>query len=368
MNATATLPSVDIHQARLTGRQRVAWLSLIALALLLAMALIASAMLGAVKISSAQVLAILAHALGLGDAHAFTPMQSAVLLDIRLPRLLLAVLVGTGMALAGAAMQGMFRNPLADPGIVGVSSGAALGAVLWIVLAGEFSFMQPFNQLLGVYALPASAFIGSLLATLLIYRIARFGQPEAQTFMLLMAGIAIAALTGAATGVLIYIADDQQLRSITFWTMGSLGGAGWDNLRVMAVIMLPAMLLLYGLYRLLDVLLLGEAVAGHLGFEMQHARPLLIVLVALLVGVAVSMSGIIGFIGLMAPHIARLIVGPGHRLMMPAAALVGALLLVVADMTARTVAAPAEIPIGIITALVGGPFFLLLLFSRRLHA
>ena len=368
MSATAILPLAGASRTRLTGRQRVAWLSMFGLAAALGVALVASAMLGAVQISAAQVLAILAHSLGWSAANDFTPMQAAVLLDVRLPRLLLAVLVGAGMALAGEAMQGMFRNPLADPGIVGVSSGAALGAVLWIVLAGQFGFMQAFNQALGVYALPVSAFIGGLLATLVIYRIARFGQPEAQTFMLLMAGIAIAALTGAATGVLTYIADDQQLRSITFWSMGSLGGAGWDNLRVMAIVMLPSMFLLYGLYRLLDVLLLGEAVAGHLGFEMKHARPLLIVLVALLVGVAVSMTGIIGFIGLMAPHIARLIVGPGHRLMMPAAALVGALLLVVGDMTARTIAAPAEIPIGILTALVGGPFFLVLLFSRRLHA
>lgn len=366
ISATLTLPDASHHA--LCSKQRVAWLSLMILLVTLAGALIASAMLGAVQISATQVLAILAHKIGMGAETGFSAMQAAVLMDVRLPRLILAVLVGAGIALAGAAMQGMFRNPLADPGIVGVSSGAALGAVLWIVLAGQFSLMAAFNQALGVYALPVSAFIGGLFSTLVIYRIARLGQPEAQTFMLLMAGIAIAALTGAVTGVLTYIADDQQLRSITFWSMGSLGGAGWDNLRVMAIIMLPSMALLYGLYRLLDVLLLGEAVAGHLGFEMKHARPLLIVLVALLVGVAVSMTGIIGFIGLMAPHIARMLVGPGHRLMMPAAALVGALLLVVGDMTARTIAAPAEIPIGIITALVGGPFFLGLLFSRRLHA
>lgn len=344
-------------------RQTLTLFALLALTISLIVALLASAMQGAVPISARQVLAIL----GLGEAS-YTPMQSAVLLDVRLPRLLLAVLVGAGLALSGAAMQGMFRNPLADPGIVGVSSGAALGAVVWIVLAGQIAWLAPVATMLGIYALPAAAFVGGLLATLLIYRIARFGQPEAQTFMLLMAGIAIGALSGAATGVLTYIADDQQLRTITFWTMGSLGGAGWQSVQVMAWFMLPTMALLYAMHRLLDVLLLGESVAGHLGFDMQYARPLLIVLVALLVGAAVSMTGMIGFIGLMAPHIARLLIGSAHRLMMPAAALVGALLLVLADMAARTMAAPAEVPIGIITALLGAPFFLMLLFSRRLHA
>ena len=358
--ARQTLPLRE----RIAWRERVGVFTLLSLLAALLLALVASAMQGAMPISGAQVLAIL----GWRDLADFSPMQAAVLLEVRLPRLLLAVLVGVGLALSGAAMQGMFRNPLADPGIVGVSSGAGLGAVIWIVLAGELSFLAPMAKTLGVYALPAAAFVGGLLATLLIYRIARMGQPEAQTFMLLMAGIAVGALSGAATGVLTYIADDQQLRSITFWMMGSLGGASWQSLQVMAWFMLPSVLLLYALHRLLDVLLLGESVAGHLGFEMKRARPVLIVLVSVVVGAAVSMTGMIGFIGLMAPHIARLLIGAGHRLMLPAAAMIGALLLVLADMAARTLAAPAEIPIGIITALLGAPFFLMLLFSKRLHA
>ncbi len=358
----ALVQPMEAHKF-LQRQQAIRLLALAVLMLGLIVALVASAMQGAVRISASQVLAIL----GIGQ-EGFTPMQSAVLLEVRLPRLLLAVLVGAGLALAGAAMQGMFRNPLADPGIVGVSSGAALGAVVWIVLAGQIAWLKPVADQLGVYALPAAAFVGGLLTTLLIYRIARFGQPEAQTFILLMAGIAIGALSGAVTGVLTYIADDQQLRSLTFWTMGSLGGANWQSIQVMLWFMLPTMALLFAMHRLLDVLLLGESVAGHVGFNMHYARPWLIALVAWLVGAAVAMTGMIGFIGLMAPHIARLLIGSTHRLMMPAAALVGALLLVLADMAARTLAAPAEVPIGIITALLGAPFFLMLLFSRSLHA
>jgi iron complex transport system permease protein len=167
--------------------------------------------------------------------------------------------------------------------------------------------------------------------------------------------------------MLTYMADDQQLRSITFWTMGSLGGADWSGVRVSALIILPGILLLYTLHRLLDVLLLGETVAGHLGFEMNVFRPLLVLLVALLMAASVAMTGIIGFIGLMAPHIARALVGPGHRLMLPAAALIGAWLLLVGDMAARDLISPAEIPIGILTALLGGPFFLALLFMRKVR-
>ncbi|MDD3609586.1 MAG: iron ABC transporter permease [Halothiobacillaceae bacterium] len=331
----------------------------------LLLSLLASAMTGPVALPPAQVAGILAAQFGIETGITYTPMQAGVLMEVRLPRLVLAVLVGFGMALAGAAMQGLFRNPLADPGIVGVSSGAALGAVGWIVLAGQIPLLGALGGWLGAYALPAFAFLGGLLTTLVIYRLAGIGRPEAQTFMLLLAGVAISALTGAATGLLTYIANDEQLRSITFWTMGSLGNAGWEQIPVLLLLMLPTTLGLFALYRLLDALLLGETVAGHLGFDMRRARPLLVVLTALMVGTAVSMTGIIGFIGLMAPHIARLIVGPGHRRLLPAAALIGALLLVVGDMVARTLASPAEIPIGILTALVGGPFFLFLLLSRR---
>lgn len=319
---------------------------------------------GAVSISPLQIFTILLERVGVSLADGHDPIRAAVLLDVRLPRVLLAVIVGIAMAGAGAAMQALFRNPLADPGIVGVSSGAALGAVGWIVLAGSVAPLAAVSALMGHFAQPAAALVGGLLASLIIYRLARFAIIDGQTFMLLLAGIAFSALASAATGVLTFIADDQQLRSITFWSMGSLGAAGWAEIRVLLVFLLPALAVLVSMSRLLDALLLGEAVAGHLGFDMARARPALIVCVAVLVGAAVAMTGMIGFIGLMAPHIARLFVGAGHRRLLPAAALIGALLLLLADMLARTLAAPAEVPVGLITALIGGPFFLALLYRR----
>ncbi|THF60569.1 iron ABC transporter permease [Pseudothauera nasutitermitis] len=334
------------------------------LAVLLAGALLLSVTQGAVQLSVAQIGAILLERLGFGVDVAYTTIQANVLLNVRLPRVVLALLVGCGMAAAGAAMQALFRNPLADPGIVGVSSGAALGAVAWIVLAGKIAWLGALSGWLGSYAQPAAAFVGGVLASWLIYRLARLAIADGQTLMLLLAGIAFSALAGAATGLLTYIADDQQLRSITFWTMGSLGGAGWAEIRTLAVFILPATAGLLMLARLLDALLLGEDVAGHLGFDLARVRPLLVMLVAVLVGASVAMTGMIGFIGLMAPHIARLWMGPGHVRLLPAAAMTGALLLVCADMAARTVAAPAEVPVGLITALLGGPFFLALLSGR----
>lgn len=325
---------------------------------------IASAGVGAVHIDPSLIPVILLERIGLDLGGAYTPIQSAVLIDVRMPRVVVAVLVGVAMATAGAAMQALFRNPLADPGIVGVSSGAALGAVSWIVLAGSFAPFAMVASVLGHHAQAAAAFVGGLVASLVIYRLARSAIADGQTFMLLLAGIAFSALAGAVTGLLTFIADDQQLRSITFWSMGSLGGVGWEEIGVLLLFLLPAMCMLALLSRVLDALLLGETVAGHLGFDMNRMRPALIVCVAILVGASVAMTGMIGFIGLMAPHIGRLLVGPGHRALLPASSILGALLLLVADMFARTVAAPAEVPIGLITALIGGPFFLALLYKR----
>jgi iron complex transport system permease protein len=259
-------------------------------------------------------------------------------------------------------MQGLFRNPLADPGIVGVGAGAGLGAVLAIVLGG----MLPVSvaAIVGVHLVPVAAFLGGWAATLLLYRVAtRGGQTSVAT--MLLAGIALGALAGALTGILVYLADDTQLRDLTFWGMGSLAGASWAKLAASLPLILPVLLLSPLLGRGLNALALGEAQAAHLGIHVERVKRLAIVGVAAAAGAAVAVAGGIGFIGIVVPHLLRLATGPDHRYLLPNAALLGASLLVGADMIARVIVSPAELPIGIITATIGAPVFLWILLKRR---
>jgi len=285
-----------------------------------------------------------------------------VLFDIRLPRLLTGLLVGASLAVSGAVMQGLFRNPLADPGIVGVGAGAGLGAVLAIVLGG---FLPPvILAVASIHLVPVAAFIGGWASTLILYRVStRAGRTSVAT--MLLAGIALGALSGALTGILVYIADDQQLRDLTFWGLGSLAGASWAKLAAAAPIMLLALLAAPILARALNGLALGEGAAAHLGIAVQRMKNLAILTVAAATGAAVAVSGGIGFIGIVVPHLLRLIIGPDHRFLLPAAALLGAGLLLLADIISRLVIAPAELPIGIVTAVLGGPVFLWILLRRR---
>nr|WP_237708125.1 iron ABC transporter permease [Oceanicola sp. S124] len=285
-----------------------------------------------------------------------------VLWQIRAPRTLMGMGVGAALAVSGALMQGLFRNPLADPGIVGVSAGAGLGAIAAIVLGG----LLPAGLLagLGFYLVPAAAFLGSWASTLLLYRVAtRAGRTSVA--VMLLAGIALGALTGAASGVMVYIADDNQLRDLTFWGMGSLAGATWPKVLVGLAVILPALALAPLLARGLNALALGEAAAYHLGIRIQRVKNLAILAVAAATGAAVAMSGGIGFIGIVVPHLLRLASGPDHRSLLPNAALLGAALLLLSDILSRVVIAPAELPIGIVTAILGGPFFLWILLRQR---
>lgn len=288
--------------------------------------------------------------------------ERVVLLDIRLPRLLTAVLVGAALAVAGAVMQGLFRNPLADPGIVGVGAGAGLGAVMAIVL-GAF-LPAGLASILGMHLVPVAAFLGGWASTLILYRVSTRGGRTSVATMLL-AGIALGALAGAATGLLIYIADDAQLRDLTFWGLGSLAGASWAKLAAAAPVILAGLVAAPFLARALNGLALGEAAALHMGIPVQRAKSLAILSVAAATGAAVAISGGIGFIGIVVPHLLRLAMGPDHRFLLPAAALLGAALLLGADMIARVIVAPAELPIGIVTAILGGPVFLWILLRRR---
>ena len=317
---------------------------------------------GAVSIGPRQVLAILGKGLDLTLPYAFEPHHEAIVLSIRLPRILLGILIGGGLAVAGAAMQGLFRNPLADPGLIGVSSGAAVAAVATIVLGA--TVLDFATQALGPFALSIAAFGGGAATTLLVYRLSLVHGTVSVSTMLL-AGIAINAVAGAITGVFTFVADDAQLRSLTFWSMGSLGGATWPAVAAAAPFIGLATLAVLRYARPLNALLLGEAEAGHLGCNVERLKRSVVLLVALSVGAAVAVAGIIGFVGLVVPHLLRLTLGPDHRFLLPGAALLGASLLLGADLIARTLVAPAELPIGIVTAIIGGPFFMYLLQRGR---
>lgn len=277
--------------------------------------------------------------------------------EIRLPRVLLAVLVGLALALSGAVMQGLFRNALADPGLLGVSSGAALAVALSILLP------LPLSGMAALYAPALAAFAGSLLVTLIIFLLCQGGrQPVAR---LLLVGIAINVLAGALTGLLSWLSSDQQLRQLSLWGMGSLGQAQWPLLLAVATLVIPAACGIQFYARRLNLLQLGDEEAHYLGVPVRQTQGWLLILSALLTAAAVAASGIIGFIGLVVPHLARLALGADHRALLPASALLGAILLLLADTLARTAVAPAEMPVGLITSLLGAPWFLWLMLRRR---
>ncbi|EGQ9305877.1 iron ABC transporter permease [Vibrio parahaemolyticus] len=300
---------------------------------------------------------------GLIGAHSeLAPYIQLVINEIRLPRTILCMFIGAILAICGVVMQGLFRNPLAEPGIIGVSAGAALGGAFAIVVFAEFSQNHP--QLMNLAALPLFAFLGGALTTVLVYWLGTNKFGTSVTIMLL-AGVAISALSGAAIGFLNFSADDQMLRDLTLWSMGSLAGANWAGIGLSSVTLVVLLFWFHKKAMSLNALLLGESEARHLGVPVQKLKRQLILLSAVGVGVTVSICGAIGFIGLVIPHLGRMLAGPDHRTLLPISALLGALLLTCADMIARVLLAPAELPVGIVTALIGAPFFIYLLFQQR---
>jgi iron complex transport system permease protein len=326
---------------------------------LLVMVAFAAATIGAAGIPLGRI----AAAIGLVDGdQAMAARDWLVLWSIRLPRIALAMIVGGLLAASGAILQGLFRNPLADPALVGVSSGAALAVASAIVVGDRY--LASFGGNLPIEVLPAGAFVGALAATIILYRIAtREGRTSIAMFLL--GGLAIAALANAGLGLLVFLADDRQLRDINFWMLGSLAGATWVKVVAVVPFLAGSAAIVPFIARGLDVLVLGETEAFYSGIQVERLKRICIVLVAAATGAAVSVSGVIGFVGIIVPHLLRLLIGPGHRLLLPSAMLLGATLLVVADTFARTLAAPAELPIGIVTAVIGAPFFLYLLLRRR---
>lgn len=321
----------------------------------LLIAVIASFAVGPLRLPPMEVLQAIGVKLGLADPASVSTRDLAVVWQLRIPRALLGAMVGAALAMAGASLQGLFGNPLADPGIVGVTQGAALGAVSAIVLgAGAF----------GAWTLPLAAFAGAGGAITLTYLLARPGQGSG-TSTLLLVGIAIAAFCSAMIGFLTYIASESELQSLVFWQMGSLAQADWMDVIAVAPVFVLGTIALLRLATPLDMLALGERQAQHLGLDVKRTRLKLIAFSALLVGAAVAFAGSIGFVGLVVPHVVRLLVGPGHRWLLPVSAVAGALLIVVADTAARTLDPPSEIPLGLFSAALGAPFFLWLVMRQR---
>lgn len=354
------MPRVSVSRAAGAGRGRPnGTVSLILLGIVLVMVAVAATTIGAAGIPLPRLLS--AFGIGLSDPDMLSRDQ-LVLWSIRLPRIALAAMVGAMLAAAGAIMQGVFRNPLADPALVGVSSGAALAAAVTIV-AGDRYLAQHILSV-PIELLPFTAFVGALIATSALYRIATH-EGRTSIAIFLLGGLAIAALANAGIGLLVFLADDRQLRDITFWMLGSLGGATWAKTLAILPFLAVTLAALPLVARGLDLLVLGEAQAFHAGIAVERLKRICILIIAIAVGAAVSVSGVIGFVGIVVPHLLRIVIGPGHRLLLPASVLLGAAMMVCADTVARVLAAPAELPIGIVTAAIGAPFFLVLLLRQR---
>ncbi|MGY5632080.1 FecCD family ABC transporter permease [Streptomyces sp. UC1A3] len=336
------------------ARRTTAWLLTGALTAGLLVLIPAAAGTGAYPIPVGDVLGSVVHRNGLGGTE-LDRVAESVLWNVRFPRIVLALLVGASLGCAGALMQGVFGNPLAEPGVIGVSSGAAVGAVAAIAFGLNF---------LGTWTVSVFAFVSGLITVLVVYAMSRSGG-RTEVVTLILTGIAVNAFAGALIGLFLFFADTAAVNQITFWQLGSLAQATWP--KVLAVLPCAALGLgvapLYA--RRLDLLALGERPARHLGVDVERLRIVLVLVIALLTAAAVSVAGVIGFVGLVVPHLLRMAAGPGHRFLIPGSALLGALVLLAADLAARTVAEPAELPLGVLTALLGSPFFFWLLRRTR---
>lgn len=325
------------------------------LAILLVASVLVAVAAGSVGISPLTTVRLVAWKFGLAD-RPYVPVSTEVILfQLRLPRVILAVIVGLALAIAGTLFQGLFRNPLADPAIVGVSSGAALGAIAVIVAGG--------GALFGGLGVSLAAFVGGMVTATFVYRLARVG-PAVNVATLLLAGIAVAAVISAVMSLVMSFAGEE-IRSIYFWLLGGLSARGWSAVEVVGPLILLGSAGAVLLIRDLNLVSLGEERAAQLGMDVDRFKWQAVALGALLAGAAVSVAGVIGFVGLMTPHVMRLVVGADHRRLLPAVLLAGPVFLVLADLVARVVIAPQELPLGAVTALVGGPFFLYLLRRER---
>ncbi|MFJ9615513.1 FecCD family ABC transporter permease [Streptomyces noursei] len=356
LSPTSTEPATEPDPAPLSrpARRRAPFLLVLGLAAALLSAALLSAGTGAYGIPVGEVAGSVLHRLHLGGA-ALDRVGESVLWNVRLPRVVLALLVGASLGCAGALMQGVFGNPLAEPGVIGISAGAAVGAVGAIALGLTF---------LGNWTVTVCAFAAGLSTVGLVYLLSRSGG-RSEVVTLILTGIAVNAFAGALIGLFVFLADNAQISQITFWQLGSLSQATWPKVLAVLPCALAGLAVAPLHARKLDLLALGERSARHLGVDVERLRIVLILVVALLTAAAVAVAGIITFVGLLVPHLLRMAAGPAHRFLIPGSALAGALVLVVADLAARTAVAPAELPLGVLTALFGSPFFFWLLRRTR---
>lgn len=343
-------------------RERKNAVILAGLGLALILATLLSLSIGAVSIPVRDIVIALLQKAGLCTSCEVDDMYTVVLFSIRVPRILMTLLIGGALGISGAALQGLFRNPLVEPSLIGVSGGSAAAVVTLIVFGGSLAF--PAEGIVHDSLLPFIAFGGGVAATFIVLRLS-LQSGRTNIAVLILTGVAINALAGAIIGLAIFYADENQLRTFTFWTLGDLGGANWDKLIIAAPLLAFASIALLFFPRSLNAFALGEAEAFHMGVDVERTKTAIILLGALAVGVSVSMAGMIGFIGLVVPHLIRVLFQPDHRLVLPASILGGAILLVISDLISRTAVAPAELPIGVVTALIGAPFFIGLLMNAK---
>lgn len=342
----------------MAGVTRVSLVFLSLLALLI-VGVTASASVGQLPVGADEVLGSALHAIGFDNRWIpADPIIEQTLLQIRFPRVAMSLLVGASLAVAGVVMQAIFGNPLAEPGVVGVSSGAAVGASIAFVTGMTF---------FGGWSVAVMAFLGGFLATVFVYLTAR-SQGRTEVVTLLLTGIAVNAFAGAALALVIFIGDRASREQIVFWQLGTMNGSRWSEVLIVLIVATPTTVLAWLFARRYDLLSLGERTATHLGVRVEQLRIISIVLVALLTGVAVAFTGIISFVGLVIPHLMRMLLGPGHRVLIISSLLGGAALLVWSDLAARTLVSGADMPIGMLTAVAGGPFFFYLIRRTRSRA
>ena len=319
---------------------------------------------GPVELSFQNILEIILYKLNLysfNDNISFNTIQESVLWNIRLPRLLLGLIVGLALGSSGAILQGLFRNPLVDPGFIGVSSGAAVGAMIAIIFS---SFLYDMFNISTFLLLPILAMVGAFLITMLIYRLSKVNS-KTNIMAMLLSGIAVNAFSGAIIGILVSISSDSQLRSFTFWTLGGLDRGTWNIVIILYLVILTTYSIIFLLREKLDIFMLGDAEAYHLGINVENLKKIIILISSLMVGVTVSFCGMIGFIGLVTPHLIRLLIGPNHKFLIPGSALLGSIILVIADLISKSVISPAQLPVGVVTSSIGAPIFMWLIYNQR---
>lgn len=335
-------------------------ISLLVLTILLLLTIGTTATIGSASIGPLDVYSVIASKIpllrGAISLDSITTSQYAIIWSVRLPRILLGVIVGAGLSISGAAFQGLLKNPMADPYILGISSGAALGAAIAIILKLDVSVM-------GFTGISVMAFIGALIAVTLVYNIGKI-KNQVPVTTLLLAGIAVGQFLTAITSLLMVLYN-KDMTKIIYWTLGSLAGKGWNPIKTFSIPMILAMGIIMFFARDINIMLTGEESAKSLGVNVERTKVYILLIGTFITSIAVSISGIIGFVGLIIPHIVRLIVGPDHRILLPASAIVGSIFMVFTDTIARTAISPIEVPVGIITAIFGGPFFIYLLRSKK---